>query len=213
VTSEQLWASVDELTKPRHVKLWRDDGATECTTVPSLWWQLKEAVASSNALDGGGGSRYRTPLDLTCLELAQTIAETVVDALAGHDQKPRSDVPSSLRALGSAVTRTGDDDLVGWWTYRVRSWCRQIRAALRLDEQPLPRGIRGTRCPACAESHAVVRRDDEDVRVSALVVDFTEDGLIRAAECLRCGAAWFRGAALWQLADATRMTLYADPAV
>jgi len=202
-----LWAAVDALVAPRHVKLWRDvDGKswTEWPTSPSLWEQLTEAVASSSALDGGGNSsRYRTPLDLNCMELTHTIRETIVDALIGHDQKPRATVPDSLRALASTVTRTNEDDLVDWWTYRLWSWCRQIRVALRLGE-PLPRGIRGTACPECGETTAAVKRDDDIVRVPALTVDFTPDGYIRAAECLRCHAAWFRGEALWQLSDATR---------
>ena len=201
--TEPLWAAVDGLTKPRHVRLLRDGGGTDWTTVPSLWWQLEDAVAGSSALDGGGkASRYRAPADLECLELRADIRETVVDALAGHDQRPRSTVPDSTRALASLVIATTDDDLVGWWTYRLGSWCRLIRNALALDTRP--RGIRSTACPTCGTMYVTVDSAEGPRREAALVLDFA-DGLVRAATCQACGSTWFRGQALLDLADAVRV--------
>jgi hypothetical protein len=199
--SELLWAAVDELTKPRHVRLLRDGGSSDWTTLPSLWWQLEEAAANGAESNGTGrGSRYRTPIDLDCLELATSIRDVTVDALAGHDQKPRSTLPDSVRALASVVTAVNDDDLTGWWTYRVRSWCRQIQTALHLTEQPQPRRIRDTRCPTCQATHVTIVVDGEAQRVPALLIDFA-DRLIRAASCTACGSSWFRGEALLALAD------------
>ena len=95
-----LWAAVDELTKPRHVKLLRDDGATDWTTLPALWWQLDAAIDTGQALSGSRGSKYRTPLNIDALELAMTIQDTVVDALEGHGLPPRTEgaSPERIRA-------------------------------------------------------------------------------------------------------------------
>lgn len=104
-----LWAAVDELTKPRHVKLLRDDGTADWTTVPSLWWQLDEATASSSALDGGGrGSKYRTPIDLDAFEVACTVRDVIVDALAGHDQKPRTTGATPQRRAAATAQRAAE---------------------------------------------------------------------------------------------------------
>jgi hypothetical protein len=229
--TESLWNAVDELTKPRHVKLWRDDGATEWTTVPSLWWQLEDAAAAGMGDAGGEGgspSRYRPPGALECLQLHADISDTIVDALRGHEAPPRTAgvsrervavcraqreaersygltanltplpplwhvlVPDSLRALASVLAAVGDDDLTGWWTDRVWSWCRQIINTLRLTDELHPRRVRDTPCPACKAIHVTVKRDGEDFREPALLVDFN-GGLIRRAACEACGAQWYRG--------------------
>jgi hypothetical protein len=197
--TEALWRGVDELTKPRHVKLLRDHGTVDWP-ISSLWQLLEESVMSSAALDGGGkASRYRAPVDLECLELRSDIRETVVDALAGHNHRPRATVPESIRALASLVVATVDDDLVGWWAYRFGSWCRLIRNALALDTRP--RGIRGMACPECGNMHVIADSAEGPRREAALIIDFV-DGRIRAVSCQHCDAAWFRGDALWALADA-----------
>lgn len=87
-----LWSAVDQLTKPRHVKLLRDEGSADWTTVPSLWWQLEDAVTGVGDAGGEGGasSRYRSPGSIDCLQLYADIRDTVVDALLGHEQKPRT---------------------------------------------------------------------------------------------------------------------------
>lgn len=197
-----LWAAVDELTKPRHVKLVRDDDTTDWTTLPSLWWQLEDALRTG--LENGShssGSKYRIPLNIDALQLAGDIEDITMDALTGHDVKPRGALPESLRALASAVIAAVDDDLTGWWVYRIRSWARQIDHVLRLTEQPQPRRIRDTRCPTCQATHVtLIAGVDGTERVPALLIDFA-DGMIRAASCSACGSTWFRGDALLALTD------------
>lgn len=197
-----LWAAVDQLTKPRHVKLLRDEGGADWTTVPSLWWQLEDALRTGMENTGStGGSRYRAPLNIDALQLAGDIEDTTLDALAGHDVKPRGTFPESLRALASTVVTVGDDDLTSWWVYRIRSWARQVDHVLRLTEEPQPRRIRDTRCPTCAATHVTLTDGiDGSERVPALLIDFA-DGLIRAASCSACGSTWFRGDALLALTD------------
>jgi hypothetical protein len=234
-----LWAAVDGLVKPRHVKLLRDTGAADWTTVPPLWQQLEAALTCG--MESGKAARstvHRVPLNVGAYELAADIRDILVDALAGHDEKPLRDgpttkqlaaiaaqraaertyglyvieltplppqgrilVPASLRHLASIVTAIGDEDLIGWWIYRVTSWSRQIIHVLRLEEAPQPRRIRDTSCPMCAATHVTTRNPDgEKIREPALLIDFT-DGMVRAASCSACGASWFRGDALVDLAD------------
>jgi hypothetical protein len=97
------------------------------TTLPSLWWQLDDALRTGlENSTHASGSKYRTPLNIDALQLAGDIEDVTTDALNGHDQKPRATFPESLRALASVVVAAMDADLTGWWTYRVRSWARQI---------------------------------------------------------------------------------------
>jgi hypothetical protein len=198
-----LWAAVDGLVKPRSVKLFRDDGAADWTVVPSLWAQLEDAL--STGMEGGNGtgaSKYRTPVSLDVLELTMTIREVVIDALAGHDCKPLATFPGSVRRLASLVVATTDEDLAGWWRYRIQSWCRQIDHVLRLTMESQPRRIRDARCPTCAATHVTIDVDGEKQRVPALLIDFA-DGLVRCAFCSCCGATYWRGEQLLELAERT----------
>jgi len=205
--SAGLWTQTDMLTKPRRVKLLRDTGTADWTTVPSLWCQLEDAL--SCGMEGSKaatrGSVHRVPLNIDAYELATDIRDITWDALAGHDVKPRATVPASVRALASAVVAAVDDDLTGWWAYRIGSWCRQITNVLRLNDEPQPRGIRGAACPTCQATHVTALRDGERVREPALRIDFT-DGMVRAAYCQACLSAWFRGDALVDLADLINAT-------
>jgi hypothetical protein len=91
--SVNLWANVDALTKPRSVKLLRDDGSADWTTLPSLWTQLEQAMATGKGGRTAGGSRYRTPLTIDAADLAADIAGIIIDALKGHAEKPITGVP------------------------------------------------------------------------------------------------------------------------
>jgi hypothetical protein len=207
-----LWVAVDELTRPRHVRLWRDDGTTEWTTVPSLWWQLEDAAAGMGDAGGGAGSpsKYRSPGSIECLQLYYDVRDTVVDALTSYDRKPAMLtepfhilVPESLRSLASVLI-TADDDLE-WWAGCVRSWCRQIINVLRLTEQPPRRRIRDTVCPTCGAIHIRVDERGEpdpegEFRVPALEITFN-NRLVYKAACSACGSEWYRGDPLIALAD------------
>lgn len=124
-----LCSAVDQLTKPRHTRLIRDDGTTEWTTVPSLWWQLEDAAVGMGDAGGGHGSstRYRTPGSIECLQLFSDIRDTVVDALISHDQKPRT---------------AGEPQTVVWAAQRKRAAARLQREAEATygitDLTPLP---------------------------------------------------------------------------
>jgi len=215
-----LWAAVDALVAPRHVKLWRDvDGRSwsEWTTIPSLWWQLEEdTLALGDA--GGGGSRsnsYRSPANLDCLQLWADVHDTIADALTGHDALTlellastsplRLNTPPALRRLANIVTTVNDDDFTGYWTERITSWARQITTLLRLTEQPQPRRIRDTSCPTCQATHVTIDTDSGPERVPALLIDF-HGTLVRAASCTACGSNWFRGDGLLELADLVAAT-------
>jgi hypothetical protein len=215
--SEQLWASVDELTKPRHVKLLRDDGTADWTTLPSLWWQLEDAGVGMGDSGGGAGSasRYRAPGSVECMQLCYDIRDTVLDALISHEdqdtalwlvrgEQPRMLVPEAIRHLASLITAVGDDDLTGWWTYRVRSWSRQIINTLRLTDQPQPRRIRDTQCVTCGSTHVTIDQGSGPEWVPALLIEF-QGALVRAASCSACGSNWFRGQELVELAEMIRV--------
>ena len=214
--SESLWAAVDALTKPRHVKLLRDHGASDWTTVPSLWWQLEDAAAGVGDAGGEGGSpsRYRSPGSIDCLDLYYDVRETVVDALVSYGRKPEMLtqpfqilVPESLRSLASVLIAQQDD--LEWWAWRVSSWGHRITVTLRLLNQPQPRRIRDTACPTCQATHVTLDQGSGPERVPALLIDF-HGSLVRAASCSACGSNWFRGDELLELADlldATRASM------
>ncbi|MGH3099306.1 MAG: zf-TFIIB domain-containing protein [Streptosporangiales bacterium] len=196
--TDGLHAAVTALIDPRRVRLLRDHG-TDWATIPSLWQQLTDATGTGNEAQRGS-SRWRTPVDLDILELRHEITEVVHDALTGHEQLPRPDLPASLRLLAVTVAGVGDDDLTAWWTWRIQSWVRRVERALGLTGEPQPRRIRDTACPACQTTHVTIDADGDQQRVPALLIDFTGT-LVRAAQCDACGTVWFRGGDLLQLAD------------
>ena len=215
-----LWAAVDALVAPRHVKLWRDvDGRswTEWTTIPSLWWQLEEdTLALGDA--GGGGSRsssYRSPANLDCLQLWGDIHDTVAEAVAEHhiltaeliakELPLRLDFPHALRRLASTIVTINQEDFTDDWTDRIQRWARGIITFLRLTEQPQPRRIRDTSCPTCQATHVTIDSGSGPERVPALLIDF-HGTLVRAASCTACGSNWFRGDGLLELADLVAAT-------
>ena len=217
MTTAALWAAVDALTQPRQIRLTRDNGQHDWTQTPSLWTQLTDAIPTGQEQGTGGhSSSYRIPISVDCLDLRTDIHTTTLDALHGHDQHPvrngiAIDIPASIRHLASIVAATNDDDLIRWWTHRINTWARQITTVLRLEAQPQPRRIRDTPCPLCHATHITLTTPDGPQRVPALLIDFA-DGLIRAAQCGACAAAWFRGDQLHTLADAleTRRTQMLD---
>ena len=204
MTTAALWAAVDALTQPRQIRLTRDNGQHDWTQTPSLWQQLTDALPTGQEQGTGGhSSSYRTPISVDCLDLRTDIHTTVLDALHGHDQHPRRngiaiDIPASIRHLASIVIATNDDDLTHWWTWRITHWSQKIIITLGVERPPQPRRIRDTPCPLCHATHITLKGADGPQRVPALLIDFA-DGLIRAAECGACSAAWFRGDPLLDL--------------
>lgn len=199
VADSDLWSAVDALIKPSRVKLVRDGGKVDHASVPSLWDQLLEATGTGSEPQSGGSSRWRTPIDLDVLELRQEILESVHDALISLGKTRRPTLPSSLRLLAASVAP--DQPLTEFWEYRVRSWVRRVHQALGLDEEPQPRRIRDTRCPACQATHVTITVDREQQRVPALLIEFSGQR-VRAITCDHCGAAWWRGDELHELAEA-----------
>lgn len=200
--------AVDRLVKPRRTRLLRDGGTTIWATIPSLIAQLDAEIGTGTARREGGGSRYRTPLDLDVMELRHTIRETINDALIAHGQKLRPDTAASIRLLAVTVTAVADDDLTEWWTDELEKFARQITNTLHLNDEPQPRGIRGASCPACGADHVTRTEAGETVHDPALTITFTGH-LVRAAECHACLTTFWRGEGLLALADAlTRNTTH-----
>lgn len=225
-TTAEIWAAVNRLTLPQQVQISRevatlfelDDVPSqygECNVasyraatvkagrVPSLWQQATNALTGGEV--GGTGSkplRERSPADLDLMEIRAIIRDTTrheLHTLRGSAARGEFD-PGEIRALARVVI-DADEDL-WWWGYRFEQWCRLLETYLHLSEhRAKPVRLRNTACPRCQISQVVTAEEDDEPRVvPALIVDFSPDGYVRAAECLHCGAAWFRGEQLEQLA-------------
>lgn len=215
---EEGWCSVP-LYRSAVARL--EAGQTGTAVVPSLWDQ------STDALNGGGESggtgstllQERSPADLDLMEIRAIIRDTTRHELAQRGWKPiHGDdpfKPEEIRELGRRVTQTTPADL-WWWEYRFDQWGRLLETYLRAVEHHRPQiRLRNVSCPLCRTRWVRVGEDGQliqpgrpvegDVyRVSPLVVDF-RDGYVRAARCDACGATWFRGDQLHQLAEHLRL--------
>lgn len=209
VDTGQLWKWVDRLTVSRRHRLVRKGASgrnvVEYVKVPSLWTQLRVAVASSNSGGGRGKSSTgsRSPLDLPKLALMHQIEQDVLAGLAEYGQAPRVvdqgdghltvDVRAELRHLAATVVSSGDQAAVLGWTITYRSWVSRAETELTEDDESIDlRGVRGEACPCCLALWVTSDRDGEDFRDPALVIAF-RDGQVQHITCRACRAGWWRG--------------------
>lgn len=214
----QLWRWVDRLTLDRRQRLVRQHPGgkphVDHVDVPSLWTQLTEAVASSNAGGGRGkaSTGSRSPLDLAIEALLIEVSDLVTDAIRSHGSRPRihledaltirhrHDVRSDLRQLATVLVGTGDADLVDWWTDRYRTWVSRAETALTGEDENVDlRGVRGHACPDCRTLWVTTTQPStafpagvETFREPALVVAF-RDGQVLHITCRACRTGWWRG--------------------
>jgi hypothetical protein len=175
--------------------------------VPCLWVQANAAIFGSEAGDGSGGrtsARERTPADLDLMETMLTIRESLGWQMPGRKipwRKP-GDIPDMMRQLAGHIA-SNERQHVEWWAFRFEQWARLLRNGLNaLDQCPKPRYLRNSSCPACGAGQVTIGEDTDARRVvPALVVDFTSQGLVRAAECQACQFTWWRGDDLERLRD------------
>lgn len=227
-TNDALWTAVDAITKPTRRKVDRDTdadwlhelrdgtGITLCDVaayraatlaygeIPSLWDQATWALTTGSEQTEGGGQtplRERSPADLNLMETMSDIREAVRLQLEGRNVKPEGTVPQQMRRLASTLVRLGNSEHVEWWTFRFSQWARVLMTYLQaLDRMPKPVRLRNAPCPLCRTRQVTVVEDGERKVYPPILIDF-EDGWIRAAQCTACGAAWFRGNDLGQLAN------------
>lgn len=223
-----LWAAVARLTEPTRVQVPRSDDSdwladirnqadgvcyidayraatTRWATVPSLWDQATAALTGAE-VGGGTGSkplRERSPADLDLIEIMSIIRTTItleLDKRAKPQDRPLpATVADRCRRLASIATRD-DTDSLWWWEYRYSQWARLLETYLHATEHaPKPTRLRNTACPLCQTRQMTIDQDGENIVVPPLVVDY-RDGYVRAARCEACGATWFRGAELAELA-------------
>lgn len=203
---DAIRAAVDALTQETKQPVERDDGTTTYATVPSLWHQATTALYARNKSDGNGGpaARERNLVDFDLMEVHSLIAAMVERELGLRDPgllKRRTTVPSRMRALASYVVAHEPDQL-WWWEYRFASWARLLSNYLHLGERrPSAVRLRNAACPHCGLRQVVVETTEGERVVPALVIEFSQ-GLVQAARCGGCGATWWRGVELEQLADA-----------
>lgn len=157
-----LWKWVDRLTNDRRQRLVRQTPGTAATiewvTVPSLWTQLEEAVASTTTRDGGPskGTGSPAPIDVAITSLMHEISTRLIRALIAADLQPRLLVPDVRRfparplpalhrhparddvdGLGDPVV---DPELVGRLTERAARGAASTRA--RLDSARVRHDVR-----------------------------------------------------------------------
>lgn len=194
--NDDLHHAVAELTAPKHIRVHHDGHGYQWLTTPSLWDQLAEATRASTETTNGRSSTTRLPIDPELLDLRSEIITCTTHTLHAYGLRPRPDLPASLRLLAASAI----GDLADALTQDVRHWTHRARRALGLAG-PLPRRIRGASCPDCGTTRTQITTTDGDTQhAPSLLIDFT-DGLVRAVTCTACGATWFRGTDLIELAD------------
>lgn len=225
----KLWEAVDALTRPTRRRVDRefesaewlqsladDPTITVCDVaayraatakygqIPSLWEQAEAAVGTGSEMTEGGGRtplRERSPADLDLMETMLTIRESMSGQLTGRGLTPRASIPGQMRQLAARIVGH-EPQHIEWWTFRFAQWARVLTTHLRAAERaPQPRRLRNTPCPLCKTRQVTIEHRGEKTVVPPIVIDFIE-GWIRAATCSACGAAWWRGDQLGELADA-----------
>lgn len=177
--------------------------------IPALWdqaeWSLTPAMETRFDGDGGAGcTRERSPADLNLMETMLQVREGIAAEFKARGLAPRDGVKAQIRQLASHLAKDSAET-VGWWTYRLNQWARVLEQQLdMLEHEARPVHLRNTTCPQCGTRQVVLRDDKTGERKiwPAIKIDFV-DGTIRAAYCLHCGSAWFRGSDLYVLKDAT----------
>lgn len=182
-------------------------------TVPSLWVQAEMALTAGKEAPAGNPSPLaaRTPADLDLMEIMLQIREAIGlqfapkarENVAGREQLriPSKDVPAQLRRLAAHIIGH-EPDHVEWWTFRISQWARALSVYLRAIEcGPKPVRLRNAACPLCHTRQMTIESDNGPIVVPPLLIDF-QNGAIRAATCEACGATWWRGDQLHELADA-----------
>jgi hypothetical protein len=178
--------------------------------IPSLWDQATWALTTGSEASEGGQSplRERSPADLDLMETMLQIREGLIERFATcrmpnkcqQPQAPKDKPADQMRQLASHVVTRHPDD-VGWWTFRFAQWGRLLNTHLRaLEHTAKPIRLRNAPCPLCRTRQVTIDSPTGPVVVPPLLIDFEQDW-IRAATCTACGAAWFRGSDLGELAD------------
>jgi len=194
-----IWIAVDELTMPTKRRVEHDDGTTSWHEVPSLWDQSGSALETGMGCSGNPSTlSERSPLDVTLMEIRGTIADTTRHELNQRrlGRRDHDRVPAMIRTLAAYIVGHQPDQL-WWFEYRFASWARVLGTYLQAYErQPNAVHLRNTPCPTCGCRQVI---DDDGMVHPAIVIDFRDD-LVRAAQCRHCGALWWRGPQLEQLA-------------
>lgn len=229
VCQRQLWEAVDKITLASERRVLREQDAeiveqyaadpslrmchvdayraatASFGTVPALWEQAELALTTgSEKTDGGGRTplRERSPADLDLMETMLTIRESMAWQLKGRHVTPREGIMPQMRQLASHVV-AHEPGHVDWWRFRFEQWARILTRHLHaLDAGPRPVRLRNSQCPNCSAKTVVTDGPDgTPVVAPPILIDFTSEGFIRAAECTACHHAWFRGEQMAQLAE------------
>lgn len=185
-TPRDLWNATDTLLNPTRVRLPRDDSPPEWVTLPSLWDQLIEAVASLTGRASTGAQRSRPPCNTDALSLLLEIAYAVRDGCLDAHLKRTCDVPHDLRQVVSHVIGSGDPAALEKSHELIRSWAAQVRLTISNDPDRTWR-MHGAACRICGSTTVPTWDDDgQEARQPALIVH-SEDGVIDAIICDFCG--------------------------
>lgn len=193
VARTALWQSVDLLTKSTRVQVVRNDYTatwTSWATVPSLWQQTSDPLATAGGVGAGTDPHDRAPCDLGLLTIRDDIETTVRHEL--HRLAPgevvRATVPGQIRHWASTVI-AHDPDRLETHAARAERWVSLLTARVAAERTTQPMRIRRSACPNCGASQSVVHGTDADgpTVVPSLVVD-ARNG---RARCLTCGQTWF----------------------
>lgn len=188
-------------------------------SIPSLWDQ--STVALTTGMDEGIGSkplRERSPADLDLMEIRSIIRDTTRLELEKRGVQTKHDDHGrqvqfdqrEIRSLASKAIAETDPDLE-WWVYRFESWGRLLQTYLRVFEhQPRAVRLRNAPCPVCKTRFVTLESDLGPVQAPPLLIDFSSQGMIRAAECTACSATWWRGDQLIDLAQSLENLPVAD---
>lgn len=203
---ETIRAAVSRLTEPVDLPIQMDDGTTSYGTVPSLWDMAEDALAMGSETSDVIVSRpHRSPIDLNLMEIRKTIAEFTQHELQRFHREHGTPLdlavpmPAQIQALAGAAI-TWEKDELDFWAHRFGQWMRVIANYL----EPVNRANRmRSPCPRCLVDRVRVDFGMGEVLAYPILIRMHHDRVIHYAQCQNadCGATWFRGDALHQLAE------------
>ena len=197
---DRLWQAVDSLTKPTRVSVNRDNGTTTHATIPSLLDQADDMLATSAGISQRVNAFDRAPCDLGLLSIRISIVVSTRTSLLSRRLTPAETVPGMVRQLAAHVV-THEPERLAAHIERFSEWARLLTSHLATERHVSAVHLRSSSCPKCSARQSVtVGPDGTLVVMPVLLIDF-RDGYVRAATCLACRHAWFRGVELEQLAS------------
>jgi hypothetical protein len=185
----ELLDAVDDLTRPKPVKVATDTGYTWATEDPLLD-QLADAVASGLGSPSGGTAApwARNLLNTDALHTAGMITSQIADWCRMVKVPTTRNTAIDLRSWYDAFSASAGESLDDFYVRKLRAWGEQIRGMLNP-----PKLLQVTAaCPECLESS--YPNEDGALVPYPVVIQYWANGVSvwdgAKASCRACGFEW-----------------------